>query len=166
MPLFSMTLDSRADTVPLVITRSNVLCQVLATSNVARNNKKHPGNAPTSSILLVGVHQVVFHFKYSCPLLPLAAAMAFYTLTLSCSPSSMPAPTWSLWCPDAPLMCPMTGTMPQQKPHLTLPPFLSLTTTYLLVRASFLLLMLSAHIMLVTPSTEASYLTRLPSIFL
>ena len=105
-----------------MITRSNILCQVLATSNVACNNKKHPGNAPTSSILLLGVRQVVFHFKYSCPLLPLAAAMAFYMPTLSCSPSSMPAPTWSLWCPDAPLMRPMTGTMPQQKPRLTLPP--------------------------------------------
>lgn len=48
--------------------------------------------------------------------------MAFYTPPLPRSPCSMAAAPWSLWRHDAPLTPPMTGTMPQQKPRLTLPP--------------------------------------------
>ncbi|KAF8735772.1 hypothetical protein AX14_001491 [Amanita brunnescens Koide BX004] len=74
--------------------------------------------------------------------------MAFYTPPLPRSPCSMAAAPWSLWRHDAPLTPPMTGTMPQQKPRLTLPPISQL----------------DRHLPPLTPPAETSYPSRLPSI--
>lgn len=94
--------------------------------------------------------------------------MAFYTPpSLPRTPSSMPAaiPSWSLWRHDAPLTPPMTGTMPQQKPCLTLPPISQLHRH--LPPCMRVFLSLSSFVLtyvLVTPPADSSFPSRLPSI--